>query len=160
MDPASTNRDNVTSLTHDWVSLDVSHLLSRQLIRTPRSLRPRFSPRRFRLPPIASRRPAPKPTSDRLQLRKIRFRAGSIGLLTITSSPEMLFINFALLVLPSTIAFADRATHERARSRSRSFHGRAAMKHNHDGGTISKRDSYSGRATYYDVGLGACGGYK
>ena len=72
----------------------------------------------------------------------------------------MLFINHALLVLPSTIAFTDRAAHERARPRSRSLHGRAVMKQNHDGETLSKRDSYNGRATFYDVGLGACGGYK
>jgi hypothetical protein len=25
---------------------------------------------------------------------------------------------------------------------------------------LAKRQSYGGRATFYDVGLGACGGYK
>lgn len=27
-------------------------------------------------------------------------------------------------------------------------------------GMVEKRQSFGGRATFYDVGLGACGGYK
>ncbi|ORY33786.1 RlpA-like double-psi beta-barrel-protein domain-containing protein-containing protein [Naematelia encephala] len=50
-----------------------------------------------------------------------------------------------LLAIPSTLAFVDKAVHERMRSRSRTH--------------IQKR-SFSGRATFYDVGLGACGGYN
>jgi hypothetical protein len=70
----------------------------------------------------------------------------------------MLVCILALLVLPATLLFADAKVHERTRSRSRSTH--APVIKAGDETSLDKRDSYGGRATFYDVGLGACGGYK
>jgi hypothetical protein len=65
-------------------------------------------------------------------------------------TPTMLFTTLLALlpVLPVALGFADPELH--ARSRSRMAH-RAIL---------DKRQSFGGRATFYDVGLGACGGYK
>ncbi|WWD15879.1 hypothetical protein CI109_100303 [Kwoniella shandongensis] len=66
-----------------------------------------------------------------------------------------------LLALPS-LAFSDKNVHELSRSRARSQHAKRVPEPvdlNVDV-SIAKRDSFSGRATFYDVGLGACGGYN
>ncbi|RXK36710.1 hypothetical protein M231_06017 [Tremella mesenterica] len=75
--------------------------------------------------------------------------------------------SFLLLLLPLVAAFADPALHKAARSRSRHLPANPLqIRHNikarhdeleHVSPRISKRDSYNGRATFYDVGLGACG---
>jgi hypothetical protein len=71
----------------------------------------------------------------------------------------MLFDKLALLLLPTVAS----AVHERSglesRSRARSHHARQPEDNNEV--DLDKRgDSYGGRATFYDVGLGACGWYK
>jgi len=58
----------------------------------------------------------------------------------------MLFATFLLFFLPFALAFADPVLHEQSRR------SRAHMKHD-----LAKRQTYGGRATYYAVGLGACG---
>ena len=64
------------------------------------------------------------------------------------------------LALPA-LAFPNGAQHEQSRSRARSHNKRmpADIDLNVET-TLEKRASYSGRATFYDVGLGACGGYN
>lgn len=62
----------------------------------------------------------------------------------------MLFATFILFFLPFALAFADPVLHEQSRR------SRAHMKH----GELAKRQTYGGRATYYAVGLGACGWYN
>ncbi|KAK8869847.1 hypothetical protein IAR55_000415 [Kwoniella newhampshirensis] len=68
-----------------------------------------------------------------------------------------------VLALPS-LAFSDKNVHELSRSRARAHFGkRVAEPEPVDVGvdlSIAKRDSFNGRATFYDVGLGACGGYN
>ena len=61
----------------------------------------------------------------------------------------MLFATFILFFLPFALAFADPVLHEQSRR------SRAHMKN-----SLAKRQTYSGRATYYAVGLGACGWYN
>jgi hypothetical protein len=56
----------------------------------------------------------------------------------------MLLSTLALSLLPASLAFADANLHARSRARS--------VEH-----TLSKRQTFSGRATYFAVGLGACG---
>lgn len=63
----------------------------------------------------------------------------------------MLFGTLLLAVLPGSMAFADANLHARSRARP-------IFKKDHGG--LTKRQTYSGRATFYDVGLGACGGYN
>ncbi|KAK4683399.1 hypothetical protein P7C73_g6874, partial [Tremellales sp. Uapishka_1] len=64
----------------------------------------------------------------------------------------------ALLLLPLSLGFSDRNVHEQSRQLARS---RAHIRRNPFAGlnaeALAKRDSYSGRATFFDVGLGACG---
>lgn len=63
----------------------------------------------------------------------------------------MHFTSLLLSVLPLTLAFSESAVQEKSRSRSRS----APIKKD-----LEKRQTYNGRATYYAVGLGACGWYN
>ena len=70
-----------------------------------------------------------------------------------------MLVQTLLLVLPLAAAFSNPADHAAARARSRSRH---ASKHKKDvenasAASLAKRDTYGGRATFYDVGLGACG---
>ena len=67
-----------------------------------------------------------------------------------------MLVKLALLLVSSSIAVS--AAHERSR-RSRPLHSRLVQNVNNET-DIVKRDTYGGRATFYDVGLGACGGYK
>ncbi|KAK1925007.1 RlpA-like double-psi beta-barrel-protein domain-containing protein-containing protein [Papiliotrema laurentii] len=60
----------------------------------------------------------------------------------------MLFSSLVLALLPLTLAFADPVVSERTR-RSRAHVQRDV--------SLAKRESFNGRATFYDVGLGACG---
>lgn len=65
-------------------------------------------------------------------------------------------MRFALLAL---LPLAVSAKNSRSRARSGSS-GADDLSPRDDTATLGKRDSYSGRATFYDVGLGACGGYN
>ncbi|WVR09748.1 hypothetical protein IAU60_006824 [Kwoniella sp. DSM 27419] len=66
--------------------------------------------------------------------------------------------SIALLATPS-FGFADKQVHELSRSRARSVYAQRAGS-DADSATLEKRGSYSGRATYYQTGLGACGWYN
>jgi hypothetical protein len=76
----------------------------------------------------------------------------------------MLFTNFALLLLPTAaLAFSDTSLHEQSRSRARLHYARqhGAKNVTENGVEVEKRgQTFGGRATFYDVGLGACGWYK
>jgi len=61
-----------------------------------------------------------------------------------------------LVVLPATLGFADKAVHENYRSRARAHYAKRVKAESE--AALAKRASY--RMTFYDVGLGACGGYK
>ncbi|KAI9638364.1 RlpA-like double-psi beta-barrel-protein domain-containing protein-containing protein [Dioszegia hungarica] len=63
-----------------------------------------------------------------------------------------MFLSTLLLVLPVlplSLGFADPELHARSRSRAHAHRG-----------MLEKRQGFGGRATFYDVGLGACGGYN
>ncbi|WVQ98683.1 hypothetical protein IAU59_005814 [Kwoniella sp. CBS 9459] len=86
----------------------------------------------------------------------------------------MLFSSLVSLALvasaPVTLGFSDKKAHELSRSRARSHYAKArnANQNNSTGVverdvdvnvdvSLEKRATYNGRATYYAVGLGACG---
>ncbi|KAL7422300.1 hypothetical protein Q5752_002946 [Cryptotrichosporon argae] len=58
-----------------------------------------------------------------------------------------------LALLPVAAAFSDKGAHQAARSRARAHYGKANA-------LAARGTTYSGRATYYAVGLGACGDYN
>ncbi len=64
---------------------------------------------------------------------------------------------FALL--PSlSLAFSDKSSHELSRSRARAHYAKMARSEVEAELKLEKRGG--NRMTFYDVGLGACGGYK